>query len=109
MLIRSDASFAFPGISYSVILTVTIASAAFFLFVIGMGIRAQRARPVTGSEGLLHETGTAMETLDPSGNVMIHGELWHAESVSGKIEVGSLVKVTSRNKFTLYVELMKNI
>jgi membrane-bound serine protease (ClpP class) len=107
MLIRPDASFEFPGISYSVIITVTAVTAAFFLFVVGMGLRAQRARPTIGPESILDEIGEAVETLDPAGNVMVHGELWHAESVSGTIHAHSKVRVTGREKFTLYVEGLK--
>lgn len=57
MLIREDASFEWIRISRSVILSVTVVSALFFLFVIGAGLRAQKARPVTGPEGLIGETG----------------------------------------------------
>ncbi len=109
MLIRPDASFEFPGISYSVIITITVATAAFFLFVVGMGIRAQRGRPAIGVEAFENEVGTAMETLDPSGNVMVHGELWHAESAHGIIKAGEKVRVTGRTHFTLHVEALDSV
>jgi membrane-bound serine protease (ClpP class) len=107
MLIRPDVSFEFPGISYSVIITVTIVTALFFLFLIGMGIRAQRNKPVIGPETFVGELGEAVGALDPIGNVLVHGELWRAESISGIIPAGEKVRVTGRTKFTLYVELLK--
>jgi membrane-bound serine protease (ClpP class) len=59
---------------------------------------------VTGPESFEGETGKAIETLDPKGNVLVHGELWQAESVSGIIMAGEKIQVTGRNKFTLYVK-----
>jgi membrane-bound ClpP family serine protease len=32
---------------------------------------------------LVDETGIANEILSPSGMVLVHGELWQAESLSG--------------------------
>jgi len=104
MLIRPEAGFVFPGIATSVIVTTTLVTAAFFVFIVGMGLRAQRAKPATSTEGFADETGVAVDTLDPSGNVMIHGELWQAKSVSGTIAEGTGVRVTGRKHFTLYVE-----
>src|SRR5207249_1744876 len=56
-LIRSDSSLEFARISRSVIISAVATSAFFFLFVIGLGLKAQRAKPVTGLEGLIGETG----------------------------------------------------
>jgi membrane-bound serine protease (ClpP class) len=77
------------------------------MFVVGMGLRAQRAKPVMGPESLTNETGEAVDTLDPAGNVLVHGEIWRAESVSGKISAGEKIRVTGREKFILYVESLK--
>jgi membrane-bound serine protease (ClpP class) len=106
MLIRPEMGFQFPGIATSVIVTTTLATAAFFIFVVGMGLRAQRAKPVTNREGFMDETGVTVDVLDPRGNVMIHGELWQAESASGLIPADTKVRVTGRKHFTLFVELL---
>jgi membrane-bound serine protease (ClpP class) len=106
MLIRPEMGFQFPGIATSVIVTTTLATAAFFIFVVGMGLRAQRAKPVTNREGFMDETGVTVDVLDPRGNVMIHGELWQAESASGLIPANTNVRVTGRKHFTLFVELL---
>ncbi len=74
-----------------------------------MGLKAQRARPVIGSESFAGEIGEALETLDPSGNVRVHGELWKAESVSGTIQAGEKIQVVDRNKFILFVESFKTL
>jgi membrane-bound serine protease (ClpP class) len=91
-------------ISWSVIITATIVTAAFFLAVIGLGIKAQRAKPVTGQEALLGETGVSLAPLEPNGLVLLHGEIWKAVSSSGSIEKGVKVRVVNRHGFTLYVE-----
>ncbi|MCW3106208.1 MAG: hypothetical protein JWQ09_714, partial [Segetibacter sp.] len=85
MLIRTNSTLEFASISRSVIITTTIITALFFLFVIGMGLRAQRAKPVTGIEGMIGEIGETLSLLNLSGKVHVHGEVWNAESVSGII------------------------
>jgi membrane-bound serine protease (ClpP class) len=104
ILIPEDPTFPFMKISRTVIFTITIISTLFFLFVVGAGIRAQKAKPVTGLEGFIHETGVAINTLDPIGMVRIHGEIWQGVSGSGKIEAGQKVKVVSMKNFKLTVE-----
>ena len=65
----------------------------FFLFVVGAGIRAQRLKPVTGANAIIGKTGTSLSTLDPSGTVRVQGEIWNAESLSGRIEQGEPIQV----------------
>jgi membrane-bound serine protease (ClpP class) len=103
MLLKPDSGFEFIRISRTVIIGTTLVSALFFLFVIGLGIRAQRARPTTGMEGFIGETGIALDTLAPSGSVRVHGEIWQAESGSGVIEQGEKVQVISMKNFKLLV------
>jgi membrane-bound serine protease (ClpP class) len=103
MLIRPDSSLEFIRISRSVIIACTTVTALFFLFVIGAGIRAQRAKPVTGIEGFMGETGETLEPLDPLGNVRVHGEIWQAESVSGRIEAGEKILITAMKNLKLFV------
>ncbi|HEX6181561.1 MAG TPA: nodulation protein NfeD, partial [Chitinophagaceae bacterium] len=104
MLIRDDPSFEFARISLSVIISTTVVSAIFFVFIIGMGLRAQRKKPVTGLDGFLREIGTALEPLDPEGTVQVHGEIWQAESTGPRIEKGEKIRITAIKNFKLYVE-----
>jgi len=104
MLIQSDSSLEFVRISTSVIISTVVISALFFLFIIGLGLKAQRAKPVTGIEGMTSEIGETIETLDPIGYIRIHGESWKAESVSGKIDKGTKVRVLRIEDLKLYVE-----
>ena len=105
MLINTDASFEFLHISLSVIITTTILTALFFIFALGKGIAAQRRQPITGTEGMIGETGIVLSKLVPGsiGQIMLHGEIWNAES-DGEIEEGMKVKVSEINGLKLFVK-----
>jgi membrane-bound serine protease (ClpP class) len=92
MLIESPAPFL--KISLKVIIPAVIATAAFFVFAVGAGLRAQRRKPVTGKEGLIGEIGVATTDIDGTGQAFIHGELWTVTS-DEKIEKGGGVRVVS--------------
>ena len=104
MLIRSDSSLEFVRISRAVIIASTVVTALFFLFVVGMGLRAQKAKVVTGMEGLIGAIAQSLEILDPTGTVMFQGEVWNAKSITGKIDKGEKVLVKEMRNLTLFVE-----
>lgn len=93
MLIDPESTLEVINISWQVILIAVILTSAFFIFAIGYGIKAQLRKPVTGIEGLVGETGEAVDDLNPTGQVSVHGELWNAESLEGTITRGSKIKV----------------
>jgi membrane-bound serine protease (ClpP class) len=104
MLIRSDSSLEFVKISRVLIISTTVVTALFFLIVVGVGLRAQRRKVVTGIEGLIGATADSLDTLDPAGTVMLQGEVWNAESIAGKINKGEKVLVKEMRNLKLYVE-----
>ena len=104
MLIRSESGLEFIEISWSLILSSVALTVIFFMFVIGYGIKTQRLKPATGKEAFAGEIGEAVTVLNPSGQVRVHGEIWNAESVSGKITKGAQVKVVSMERLKLRVE-----
>jgi len=108
MLIKEDPSFPLIKISLTLIITTVGLSVLFFAFIIGAGIRAQKARPVTGIEGLIGETGIVLSALNPLGTVRVHGEIWAAESLMGSIEAGKQIRVLAMNQFRLSVEPSTN-
>ena len=103
MLFRTSSTPDIVNLSWSVIITSTLVTATFFLFVVGMGLKAQRLKPVTGVDALIGETGESLSLLDPVGTVQVHGETWNAESVSGKINQGQKIRVNGIKGFTLFV------
>ncbi|MHB9041432.1 MAG: NfeD family protein [Melioribacteraceae bacterium] len=106
MLINTTVTFEFVQISLSVIITVTILTALFFIFALGKGIAAQRRKPTTGSEGLIGEAGVALSKIIPGsvGQIMLHGEIWEAESVDEEINNDENVKVIERSDLLLKVK-----
>jgi membrane-bound serine protease (ClpP class) len=78
MLIKADAPFL--QISWAVILPVVALVGGFTLLVVGMGMRAMRRRPSTGSEGMVGLVGVAKTALAPQGKILVRGELWEAVS-----------------------------
>lgn len=108
MLIRTESAFDIISISWTVIISSTAVSAAFFLFVIGMGIRAQRLKPTTGIQGLIGEVGEAITALTPSGKIRIHGEIWSAVSLEGRIDRGTKVKADALDNLKLKVRKLES-
>ncbi len=103
MLIRSDSALESVRISRSVIISAVTVTTLFFLFVIGLGLKAQRAKPATGVEGMVGETGEALDILNPLGNVLVHGEIWKAESVEGQIDQGEKIRIVAVHNLKLQV------
>ena len=104
MLIRTDETWHVGSLSLTVIITAVTISALFFLFVIGMGLKAQRAKPAIGLEAMIGEIGQSLSELNPGGTVRMHGEIWKAISKTGLIAEGKKVVVTGFLNFTLQVE-----
>lgn len=101
MLIKTDAEFL--QISWSVILPVVALAAGFSLFVVGMGVRAMRVRPVTGREEMVGLVGIAKTALAPNGQFAVHGELWEAIS-EHPLQPGEEAEVIRVDGLRLYVK-----
>jgi membrane-bound serine protease (ClpP class) len=85
------------------IIPATVLTAAFFIFVVGAGIRAQFLPVRTGKEAMLGKTVTALERIDEqNGRVFIEGEYWNARS-QAPIEAGQPVQVSAIEGLTLRV------
>ena len=102
-LMLFDPQVPFLRVSWSVIIPTVLITAAFFLFLVGLVVRAQRRKPTTGKEGMIGEIALAQTNLDPTGKVFVQGELWSAVC-DGKIKKGSRVRVVGIEGMTLRVE-----
>ena len=112
MLINSSAPY--MKISLSVIISTVGATAAFFLFAVGAGIRAQRRQATTGMEGMVGLVAVATEPLAPEGLVKVAGEIWKARLAPTAVEAGmekvnpnERVKVVGVENLTLLVSKEK--
>ncbi|MCX8014900.1 MAG: nodulation protein NfeD, partial [candidate division WOR-3 bacterium] len=91
-------------IAKPVLITTIIVTTIFFIWIISMAVRAHRKKVATGKEGLLSETGIAQTDLAPEGTILIHGELWTAESIENKINKGEKVSVVAIDGMKLRVK-----
>ncbi len=94
-----------PGYGVSIPLIAVFAglSAAFFMLVIAMVVKARRRPVVTGREALLGSVGEVAEAHGHEGRVRVHSESWAARSRS-PLQVGQQVRVLDVEGLTLVVE-----
>ena len=92
------------GLSLGWVISGTVVTALFFVFVVGKGIGAQ-FRPVhAGAETMVGKTVNAQSRIDSEGGrVFIEGELWNAVSAT-PVEPGQPVEVIGRSGLTLKVK-----
>jgi membrane-bound serine protease (ClpP class) len=90
------------GVSWPVIVGVTGTTLLFFLFVMALGVRAQRRPVVTGRRGLVGRRAVAESRLAPTGTVRLGGELWNA-SAEVEVEPGATVVIAGVEGLTLRV------
>jgi membrane-bound serine protease (ClpP class) len=102
-LFRSNPANDFVSLSYTVIFSVTAVTTLFFVFLVTMGLRAQRAKPVSGANVLIGQTAVTLSALDPSGQVSVVGEIWRAVSLSDTIKANENVIIKEIKELTLYV------
>jgi membrane-bound serine protease (ClpP class) len=84
-------------------LAVSIPLGLITAFLMTIALKARRNKVVTGSQGMIGETGIAQTGLSPQGKVFVHGELWDAVS-SADISVGQLVVVRQIDGLILRVD-----
>ena len=98
---RADPAF---RLSLVYIIPATLVTAAFFIFIVGAGLRAQFLPVRVGREILLGKTVPALARIDvASGKVFIEGEYWNAVS-EVPIEPGHPVEIVGINGLTLKVK-----
>src|SRR4029077_3287698 len=70
------------GPGFQVSLWVALAVGTTFILLLGIALTkvaaARRARPVTGVDDILGQTGVVRQSLDADGLVFVRGEIWRA-------------------------------
>lgn len=98
---REDPAF---RLSVAYIVPATLLTAAFFIFVVGAGVRAQRLPTRTGRETMLGKTVAAVSPIDgKGGKVFVEGEYWNAVSDS-QAKPGDPVEIIGIEGLTLKVK-----
>lgn len=103
MLINTESPLEFVSLSLAVIIPSVLVTAFFFLFLIGLGLKAQRKKPATGIEGLTGEEGIALSNISPNGQVRVHGEIWNADTSGDALPSGTHIRVTGVTNLILHV------
>ena len=87
------------------IVPITLATAGIILFLVHLGVRAQRQRPVTGAAGMLDELGQALTSIEPGGvgRVRAHGEIWTA-TADEHVSAGENVRIVNVKGLLLTVK-----
>ena len=91
-------------LSLRVVLPVVFGFTGIAMFLVRLGVAAQRRPAVTGVAGMIGEAGQALTRIGPdmSGRVATHGEVWRATSTES-IPEGARVRVTSVDGLLLTV------
>jgi membrane-bound serine protease (ClpP class) len=84
-------------------LAVSVPLGGITAFLMGIALKAQRNKRVSGLQGLIGEAGVAQTALSPRGKIFIHGEIWDAVS-SSAIAQGQAVVVNRVDDMLLQVE-----
>jgi membrane-bound serine protease (ClpP class) len=88
-------------LSLSYIIPATLVTAAFFIFVIGKGLRAQRLPVKVGAETLIGKTVAALTPIDShGGRIFVEGEYWNAVS-DAPIEKGQAAQIAAVEGLTV--------
>ena len=93
----------FLRVSWAVIIPAVIGTAVFILVALGLGVRAQKRKPVTGVDDMVGKIGKARTAVHEEGMIVVHGEYWNAVS-DEMLEPGSKVRVKAVDGSTLTVE-----
>jgi membrane-bound serine protease (ClpP class) len=92
---RLSLQYVIPGVALT---------AAFFVLVVGKGVRAQRLPVKVGKETMIGKTGSALTTIDPSGGkILFEGEYWDAIS-DVPVQTGQAVLIKSIQGLTAKVD-----
>jgi membrane-bound serine protease (ClpP class) len=91
-------------LSLGLILSVVLGFTAIAAFLVRLALKAQKTAPVTGAEGLIGETGRAIEPIGAgaTGRIQVHGEIWNAIATEA-IASGDRATVTHVHGLTLTV------
>lgn len=83
--------------------TVSVTTAALFLFVLTFAVRAWRRPAVSGMEGMIGDSARVLSWRGKRGRVMAHGEVWQAAG-EGALKKGDHVEIREINGLTLTVK-----
>ena len=90
-------------ISTAIVVSVALGIGLFVGLAFTLAYKARIAKPTTGKEGLIGETGLVKERIDPIGYVFVAGELWKA-SADEPLDIDTEVVVTEVDNLKIKVK-----
>ena len=98
----------FVRLSIPAAIAIAVFTAGFFIFIVTFALRAQQVQPVTGSQGMIGQIGTARASFTADGNlyrgsILLKGEIWQA-AASQPVQFGDEISVTQLKGMTVLVE-----
>jgi membrane-bound serine protease (ClpP class) len=105
-MILIDSSLPELQLSPGIVVPVVLGFAGIAMFLIRLGLAAQRQPAVTGAAGMIGESGQALTAIAPGspGRVATHGEIWQAKAAEA-IPEGARVRVTDVEGLILTVRM----
>jgi len=97
---ESEASMQFDKI---LIVFVAVFLAGFVAFLVWAAVRGQKRKVTTGREGMIGQVADVKIALNPTGMVMVEGELWKAELREGQAQPGEKVFIQRVDNLKLIV------
>jgi len=91
-------------VSVPLVVAVALMNGAFFAFIVGKALQAQRIPLAMGTSLLVGKAGEARTDLNPTGTVYASSELWTAEAQDGDIPAGTQVQVVGVDGVKLLVK-----
>ena len=98
----------FVRLSIPAAIVIAVLTSAFFIFILTFALRAQRVQPITGTQGMVGQVGTARAPFNAEGDqfrgtIMLKGEIWQALAEQ-PIQFGDSVRVDQVMGITLKVK-----
>jgi membrane-bound serine protease (ClpP class) len=90
------------GVSFSLVLGIAAASAAFLFLVVGMAVKSHRRPIVSGREELVGSIGVVLEAHEGESWARVHGETWRIRSAA-PLKAGERVRVAAMHGLLLDV------
>lgn len=84
--------------------SISIVSAAFFIYALGAVIKIRKQKSTTGTDELIDRIVKAETDITQEGKLKIRGEIWNAKTDGDPIQKGEDIRILGREGLTLIVE-----
>ena len=91
------------GVSPAVAISISIGFGLITVVLVRLAMRARKRKSLLGADALVGFDATAMESLSPSGHVLVEGEIWRA-TANQTVPAGTTLRVVGHDQMLLYVE-----